>query len=54
MDAVREVCLKWKSACVLLHCNILSGTKTETPHIEKRYMKSQGGRENLPCEGVVH
>ena len=39
MDAVREVCLEWKNACVLLHCNILvlSGTKIETPLIEKGY-----------------
>jgi len=24
---------------VLLHCNILSGTKIETPHIEKGYKR---------------
>jgi len=37
VDAVREVCLDWKSACMLLHCNILSETKIETPFIETGY-----------------
>lgn len=27
VDAVREVCLIWKSACVLLYCSILFGTE---------------------------
>ena len=42
LSAVREVCLKWKSVCMLLHCNVQSEAEIEIP-LNKKYMKSQQG-----------